>query len=392
MNFKHLLGLLLLTGFLASCETEIDITADYQRIPVVYGLLDQQVDTQFIMINRTFLGSGNANEMAQIEDSMLYQNVDARIDMYDGNTLERSVTLHKIVRNDKDINGVFYSPTNTVYYALSTDFWPEWVPNATDDDFEALYDYSDPNFKYKLEIEADGDIIQAETGLTNVQGAFGTGIIEVPTPHLTSSLNLVNNFSPDGSTYSTNGLGMKWNSTANFMVRNGRKQKVTLRFHYTEVDINDVATEKFIDMPYTQFDGGEVNTTGSYEFVKSGEFLYRNIGDRIESNSDVKYRAVGQLEFILTAAGDDFTTYLNLGSPVSDVGQSRPSFSNINNGDGVGIFSSRDTYSRVKNIFLNGNSAEIQELVNGQYTQDFCFCDPDPGSTFDCASPSNQCQ
>jgi hypothetical protein len=62
MAFAGMLGL-------HSCSTEVDLTADYQSIPVVYGLLEVEADTQWVKINRTWLGEGNQLDAAQVRDS-----------------------------------------------------------------------------------------------------------------------------------------------------------------------------------------------------------------------------------------------------------------------------------------------------------------------------------
>ena len=36
-----------------ACSTEVDLTAPYDSIPVVYGLLELESDTQWVKINRT---------------------------------------------------------------------------------------------------------------------------------------------------------------------------------------------------------------------------------------------------------------------------------------------------------------------------------------------------
>ena len=54
------------------CSTDVDLTAEYQSIPVVYGLLEMEADTQWVRINRTWLGDGNQIEAAAIRDSSEY--------------------------------------------------------------------------------------------------------------------------------------------------------------------------------------------------------------------------------------------------------------------------------------------------------------------------------
>lgn len=40
----------LMTLVLASCSTDVDLYNDYKDIPVVYGLIDAQADTNYIKI------------------------------------------------------------------------------------------------------------------------------------------------------------------------------------------------------------------------------------------------------------------------------------------------------------------------------------------------------
>ena len=44
---------------LSRCTTDVDLTAPYVSIPVVFGLLDAESDTQWVRINRTWLGDGD---------------------------------------------------------------------------------------------------------------------------------------------------------------------------------------------------------------------------------------------------------------------------------------------------------------------------------------------
>ena len=38
--------------FTSSCTTDFELNADYDEIPVIFGILDQSVDTQFVKINK----------------------------------------------------------------------------------------------------------------------------------------------------------------------------------------------------------------------------------------------------------------------------------------------------------------------------------------------------
>ena len=53
----------------ASCKTEVELNAPWKNTPVVYGLLETGRDTQYIKINKCFLGKTDAFVMAKEPDS-----------------------------------------------------------------------------------------------------------------------------------------------------------------------------------------------------------------------------------------------------------------------------------------------------------------------------------
>ncbi len=59
---------------LSRCSTDVDLNASYESVPIVFGLLDAEVDTQWVRINRTWLGEGDQNIYALIQDSSEYEN------------------------------------------------------------------------------------------------------------------------------------------------------------------------------------------------------------------------------------------------------------------------------------------------------------------------------
>ncbi len=102
--------------FLFSCDNEVDLTADYKDIPVVYGLLDATQDTQWIRINKAFLGDGNALLFAQSPDSIYYPNLQVALlrlnsdgDPIDSIALER--TENAILKDD----GTFAPNPNVLF-------------------------------------------------------------------------------------------------------------------------------------------------------------------------------------------------------------------------------------------------------------------------------------
>ena len=114
---RYLYFVLFFSLVLSACKTDIDLIGDYQTTPVIYGLLDQSDSLHFIKINKTFLGRGNAFEMAQVSDSSYFENVDATITeiLASGNT-GRIWPLRDTIIEGKDENGVFFAPEQKVYY------------------------------------------------------------------------------------------------------------------------------------------------------------------------------------------------------------------------------------------------------------------------------------
>lgn len=366
MSFKHLFPLFLLAMVLVqtACETEVDITAPYQRVPVVFGLLDPVQDTQFIMVNRTFLGVGNAQDMAQVEDSTLYEDLEAYIRWEDSGALQDSVQLQPIVIDNKDSDGLFFAPEQTVYYVPTSEL-------DMDADIEILNDrtYALSGFGDGQRIYAETEVIRMDIGLTRP----GLG---------TSDLDFVSTFNEEGSTYRD--FEISWNSGPN-----GIKKRVTIFFHYTDLMMDGTTREQSVEIPFVQTNS-TTNTDGE---ERVGDFFYIQLMTKIDEDPDVMLRAAGEVEVILTVAGEDFTTYLDIGDPLSDVGQERPRYSNVNDGDGIGILSSRSTFSRTRPLSEeNQTDQDMRELVLGQYTSNLCFCDPRPGSQFDCQNSAEICQ
>ena len=58
--------------FIFSCDSDFDVNADWKESMVVYGLLDQSVDTQKVIIYKAFLGNQSAYALAQEIDSIYY--------------------------------------------------------------------------------------------------------------------------------------------------------------------------------------------------------------------------------------------------------------------------------------------------------------------------------
>ena len=75
-----------------ACETNFDVNAPWKESAIIYGLLDQTVDTQKDIIYKAFLGQESAYIMAQDADSFYYDKDDLEVIIYgvdnNGDTIE----------------------------------------------------------------------------------------------------------------------------------------------------------------------------------------------------------------------------------------------------------------------------------------------------------------
>ncbi len=101
----------------SSCRKDIDLYADYKIVPIVYGLLDANADTNFIKITRAFYAQNDdATQVAMNPDSSDYPGkLDVRLTEFCNGDSIRQIILDTItIRNKQE--GTFYAPKQKLYY------------------------------------------------------------------------------------------------------------------------------------------------------------------------------------------------------------------------------------------------------------------------------------
>ena len=101
---------------LASCSTDVDLYADPEEIPVIYGLLDCEADTNFIRITRVVHASDNP--LLDAANSSLSEypgKLDVRLTEFRNDDSIRQIVLDTITLHNKK-PGIFYAPNQKVYY------------------------------------------------------------------------------------------------------------------------------------------------------------------------------------------------------------------------------------------------------------------------------------
>ena len=333
----------------SSCSTDFELNAPYETIPVVYGLLDQSKDTQFVKINRSFLGYGNNVDYAAINDCTHFENVVAVLEEYNefGNLIDHDTLKELMVGNLQP--GIFYEDSQKVYY-LETD----------NDSLK-----EENTYHLKVSVPDKGLDFDAVTDL--IKGSwlnfkFQTILYLAGSGFKVADVDLAT--TEDGYLEQT----LRWTTA-----ERGKRYELMLRLHYTEV-YNDLSEQE----KYLEWNLGRqisVSSSGGEEMFKdvSGGSFFNFVETQLqnyENEDQVMKRVLGMdaVEIILTAGNEDLNTYMQVNEPVTGIVTERPIFTNVNNG--IGIFASK--YSTKVSTFLSDGS--MLEICAGQKTSGFKFC------------------
>jgi hypothetical protein len=178
-------------------------------------------------------------------------------------------------------------------------------------------------------------------------------------------------------------------------IDNAEIYDLALRFYYTENVYSDNAltqlvssTEKFIDWKIGTFNADAIDlNSGYYNLTFNAEPFFSYLGTNLTTDTHIR-REVGTydgnktraFELRMGLANDELKTFINVNNPVTGIIQERPGYTNVVGG--LGLFASRAS-AYVLNIPLeSGNgTSNINALMNGIYTADLNFCDPNPSNT-----------
>lgn len=324
----------------SACSTDFEVIGDWKETMVVYGLLDQSQQKQYIKINKAFLGEGNAFEYAQIKDSVQFSNA-------------LSVTLKKI-RNGNEVASYNLVPDNTIPKNTGTFYGPDqgnaiysFVSNTSSDPASPLNVLTDDS-QYKIIIR------NSETGT-----------------EVTSQTSLVQDV--DQSTFYPAGgaqyayIAIPSDPDRYFAIRfktapNARLYQVIVKLNYVDSTITGNVTKeldwKLGQKTTEKLDGGE-----ELDFGFNSEDYMKFIGTALSDYSGLVHRTAGNVEIIIISASDELKTYIDINKPSTGIIQEKPEFTNITNG--LGLFSSR-VFKTAFNKPLSGDTKDV--LSNGTHT------------------------
>lgn len=337
-----------------SCSNDFDVTEDWKETMVIIGLLNQSDSIQYIRVNKAYLGDGNALVMGGVYDSINYAN-----------TL--TVVLNEITNNI--ITNTFLLERDTSIIKPPGVFaYPNQVLFKTN-----AFLNEDKQYELVVTNNETQKIARSKTKL--VKNFY------VNSPTGSQQVNFTNPNFP---------FRVEWASAVN-----GRLYNLIVRFYYFEQNKVTLAIkDTFIDWEFTNVRGNDLQGGEILSITFPGEQFYTFLSSKGNYPgqqlypSDSLWRHAGKssnenkmLDFILTVAGEEFATYLDVAS-TSGVLQERPVYTNIDGG--IGIFSARYTQ---KSTTLYGKmltSQSLDSLYAGQHTYDLGFCSPSFTSPYFC--------
>lgn len=296
-----------------SCSNEINVTAEWKEVPVVYGLIDPAAEYNYIRINRAYLNKdGDALSFAAVADSIQFdENLSVAVtEFQDGierNTIRFEKVLGDTIGLPKD-DGLFAQTPNVLYRS-------DYEFKATD--FRSVY-------RYELLI------FNEESGKVYRSSTFSPGFLESKSP-IRENRKSVNFTDKD-------------NSAIAFTYIEGpyvKSYDLVVRFRYEEFEKNNPTQVRRDSVDWIVFRGKETSRLEGYtekSVVVYGKTFYQLLSASIETDTSLNRRPL-DLVFIYYGATEDLYTYINVNKPSIGIVQKKPEFSNIT--DGLGVFAGR---------------------------------------------------
>lgn len=334
---------------LQSCDNDIDINAEYKDLTVLYGLLEPGNDSNYIRVQRGYLGEGAASESFRISDSLYYDSndIDVFIRQYSPGADVAEAERELIWDNSISLDSGTYTEEGHHLYRVPADF-------------DILR-----SKEYEVVVRRkDGTESTARTGIV--------GRIRMIRPLDAISVRIFNGqieFDVDQNTSGTNP-----EATLNMTA-----YQPIIYFHYKEVNLStgeesiETATIR-LPLQETRFDETDI--------LYDANQLYAALADRIEADPSKNIlRFFQNLDIEIIGVSEDLMTYIELNKPATGVNQNRPQFEQVTNG--TGILSSRTSTKR-ENIDLfetiedrmreNGLVCDLNFAVLKLGGSDTCYC------------------
>lgn len=345
-------------GGLSSCETDININDDWEDVTVIYGLLDPTADTNWVRVERGYLGPAPANQSFNESDSLYYDTLAVSLEAFEitgtnttGNRVD-SIFLTKDTKSRELEPGVFTTEGYRLYRTTT----------PLKDDLE-----------YRLTVRKPGKDYTDARATTRLVGGYDPNVstsFSFKTPR--DFPTVIPKFDGD----------IKWWASSNAAI-----YEIDLYFFYTEYDRTTKKLEqKSFKMDYETLRGNAAMPT--QQEVRSNLSLtnfYQQVAAHLDAAPPGKLRFFNEMRIDVWAGGENLANYIALNEPSTGINPSKPEFPQIENG--TGLLSSRTKIS------LDG--IVLRDEIERKYylhpilcdrgfavaeASDTCFCEPAAGT------------
>ena len=364
--------IILISLTFTSCEEDFDLITEYKDQTVAYAFLKHNdpwfdkngdPDTNWIVVNKAFLGEANVEDMASVSDSVNYPDYDQikvslqRIESIDpgsrkiGNPIILNYTTHY-----KE-EGIFAQDNNIVFY--TTEMLMNFRQLSSDPSPKP-----DDNYFYKLSIKKQGkDEVYATTKM--IRGIYlGVPMSNIPKYRIINMASPVPNY--------TFNVKFKVNSDA-------RVYKFKIRTFYYEKRTDGNIYLDYVDYEYPVIVTKEKYPIDAQELEVSVNPLayYSSIERQLHNTDNVEWRMAktknktGLIEshtLLFTLGSQETYVYNQVTQPSNGIIQDKPTYTNITNG--FGLFTSSWDYQRDQFSFT---PASIDSLSSSVTTQNLKF-------------------
>ncbi len=336
MKTTRILAFVALGFLLSGCNNDLELTAPWKDIPVVYGLINHQDTAHYIRVEKAFLDpETDAFTLAQIADSLYYDQ--AVVKLHDVKTGE-TWTLERV---DGNLEGYVRQPG---IFAQA------------------------PNYLYKIR----GDVIDLQGG-EELEFILERGDDSEPvtaTTFVLEDMHFATGLPGDKLSFRyTSDTRVAWVPGPHAWVFD-----LLMYIHYRETDpdnpgnvLDKTVVWKVRKGIEREVSGGQPVSSVLVEFP--GIEFYQFMANNIEAN-DAVVRTFKSIDLEVVGAGAEFKELLDISQ--ANVGitgsQELPSYTNLS--EGVGIFSSRIVL-RKDGIVLTPESRD--SLAQGIYTRKLNF-------------------
>lgn len=339
---KKLLFLIVpLLAVFSSCKVDFSPNAEWKDVPVVWCLLDQYEDTAWVRIQRCFVGSDNLYNYTRVSDSIYYPMDEISVSLEKWNATAGRDNILTISGDSpiatKQLDCMMIDKKDTGLFARGPQ--PVWfLPNPATPRRWIEPFYGNQNFIYKIVVrntKTDEIVATATTQL--VGGLLESGLEPVSLERPNPAVPAYRMFR-----FANGECQIEWKP---FVAARLYQPVVRFYYYHAHYDENndyiyDKSKKYYVDVTVPS-----ASQTGRPQTVSTslGEsYFMASIKEAISVAGDNSLKGFcDTVDIMLNICNEDLNAYIKSSAPSNTIVQDRVFYTNINDGNGVGIFAAR---------------------------------------------------